>query len=475
MLVFDNRFAEIRRQLMTEVLKCFFEDNLSDLDRIPNRLYPKHQTPYRCCIHKDRILTRQRILAILGFEIEKYEEETDFLAEAAQKALLRNKVTEPVLTVIDEACSTCVKTNYFVTDACRGCLARPCVVNCPKQAIQIANDKASIDHTKCVNCGICQKVCPYNAIVYIPVPCEEGCPTGAISKDEYGKETIDYDKCIYCGKCTRNCPFGAIVEKSQVLDVAKHLKAKDKITALVAPSIVGQFTDDLNKITGALKKLGFSQVLEVASGADTTAHKEAKEVLDNVAKNQGMMGTSCCPAYTEAVKKYAQSFAPFVSSARTPLHYTAIEAKKQFPKDLTVFIGPCIAKKFEGIHDPEVDLILTYEELHSLFAALGIDPDQSKPIKPDNLPASNQGRAFPLAGKVKEAVLHYAQNPDLQAVQINGLTKKGIRQLKKYGDKPLPGHLIEVMSCEGGCMFGPGVLNQPEKSKKILEQSLEQD
>ena len=40
--------------------------------------------------------------------------------------------------------------------------------------------KAVIDHTLCVNCGICKNACPFHAIAYIPVPCEDSCPVGAI-------------------------------------------------------------------------------------------------------------------------------------------------------------------------------------------------------------------------------------------------------------------------------------------------------
>lgn len=50
-------------------------------------------------------------------------------------------------------------------DACTGC--RACVHVCPKQAITMKEDKfgvllPAIDYEKCVNCGLCQKVCQVN-------------------------------------------------------------------------------------------------------------------------------------------------------------------------------------------------------------------------------------------------------------------------------------------------------------------------
>ena len=75
-------------------------------------------------------------------------------------------------------------------------------MNCPKDAIHFKkNGQAEIDHDTCISCGKCHQNCPYHAIVYIPIPCEEVCPVKAISKDEYGVEHIDESKCIYCGKC----------------------------------------------------------------------------------------------------------------------------------------------------------------------------------------------------------------------------------------------------------------------------------
>ena len=98
-----------------------------------------------------------------------------------------------------------------------------------------------IDHETCISCGICHKSCPYHAIVYIPVPCEESCPVKAISKDEHGIEHIDESKCIYCGKCMNACPFGAIFEISQTFDVLQRIRKGEKMVAIIAPSILGQF------------------------------------------------------------------------------------------------------------------------------------------------------------------------------------------------------------------------------------------
>jgi len=468
-----NKAADIRKELLAEVLKCVFEDRLRDLDSLPQRLYPRDKVSYRCCIHKDRYIIRGRIIAILGHSFED-EDETRLLHDYATEAMAREKVGEPVLTVIDEACSSCVQVNYYVTDACRGCVARPCTVNCPQKAISLVQHKSHIDASKCVSCGICQKVCPYNAIIYVPVPCEEGCPVGAIRKGESGKETIDYGKCIYCGMCTRACPFSAIVEKTQVVDVAKHLKGGQEVVAMVAPSIVGQYPGGLKQIIAALRKLGFTKVVEVAYGADISAKKEAEEFTERMKRGDAMMGTSCCPAYLEAVKKHATDFGKYVSHAKTPMSYTADYAAEKYPGAVKVFIGPCITKKFEGIHDPNVDYALTYEELEAFFKAKNIKTDSCGEADFDNMPATKYGRGFAVSGGVGAALEHNLTGVEVKKVVIDGLDKAGVQTLRDFGKGTAPGNLIEVMCCRGGCVNGPGVVADPRiaaaKLKKLIEE-----
>ncbi len=50
---------------------------------------------------------------------------------------------------------------------------------------------------KCINCGVCEKVCRVNAITI-----------------EDKKVNVDYDKCNYCGRCAKSCPTDAWDTKS---------------------------------------------------------------------------------------------------------------------------------------------------------------------------------------------------------------------------------------------------------------------
>ncbi len=468
-----NNATLIRRDLMIKLAKLIMAGNIDDINRIPLDMFPKRSKSVRCCIHKDRAVIKYRLMALMGHRVEEETDELKTLSAYANDAMDRDEIENPILTVIDEACSACVQTSYFVTNACQGCMARPCMMNCKKNAIKMVNGQAKIDPELCVNCGMCLKECPYHAIIYMPVPCEEACPVGAITKDDDGKEQIDYDKCTFCGKCMRECPFGAIMERSQLVDVLKLLLSEQKMVAMIAPAIVGQFSAELEKIVSALKTLGFDHVIEVALGADMTAEHEAAEFIERMEKNEKFMTTSCCPAYTESVKKHFPELSEYVSDTPTPMHYTGQIAMEKYPDAKRVFIGPCVAKRNEAIEDDFVDYVLTIEELGSLFVAADIDVQKCDDVEIEHVP-SREGRGFPASGGVTNALKHGVDGKvEVQDYLIDGLTKKSLRELKKMSKSGCDCNFVEVMACEGGCISGPDVLSNPKVANKMLAKLLE--
>ncbi|MDG5815785.1 monomeric [FeFe] hydrogenase [Chitinispirillales bacterium ANBcel5] len=455
---YDNNATRTRRTILVRIARLFMEDKLEGLaDRIPLEMRPKGSSSFRCCVYKDRALIKYRIMAALGFSMDEETDELEKLESYSIRSIKRAAAPqgEPLL-LLDEACSACVKSKYFVTNACRGCMARPCMLNCPKKAIAIdEKGQAVINSSKCVNCGICMKVCPYHAIIRIPVPCEEACPTGAIVKDGEGRAQIDFDKCIYCGKCMRQCPFGAIMERSQMIDVLKALKSKKRVVAIIAPASAAQFVAGYPQVVTALKTLGFEDVLEVASGALTTAKMEAAEFEQRISEGASFMTSSCCPSFVMAVEKHVPKLKEKVSHTPTPMHFTAEAIKKEDSDTVVVFVGPCVAKRKEAENDPLVDYVLTSEEIASMMAAAQLDVSQCD----EDLcyqQADPSGRRFPLIGGVTNAVAAQMESPEtVERVLIDGLSRKSMKILKMYASKGIPGNFLEAMACERGCINGP--------------------
>ncbi len=485
----NNNAALIKRQVTVHLARLALEGRLAeDADRLAYDITARDWETIRCCIHHDRAILRLRAMAVLGADPEGLEDSDRPLADYARMAEERVRMAavagpkaadgrRRILTIIDEACNACVRTRYLVTEACQGCLARPCRMNCPKKAISFQSGRAKIEAEACVNCGICQKNCPYTAIIKIPVPCEEACPVGAISKIEEGLERIDQDLCVLCGKCLRECPFGAVAEISELVDLILELKAGKPAVALLAPATAVQFPGGLGRLKAALKALGFAAVIEVARGAELAAADEGRELEEKLEAGAGFLATACCPSWVLTVRLHLPELAPRLSSTPSPLAYAARLAAEEVPGAVRVFISPCVAKRGEAKDLELVDRVITAEELGAFLVAADIDVGG---MAEETLagPPPTSGRGFAAAGGAGAAVLEaYTGMTEGKALPgkparvlgINGLGRQTLRLLETWKARPPETDLVEVMACEGGCLGGPCVLAPPRVAKAELD------
>ena len=473
-MAYLNNTMIIRRQLVRKVVRLFNEGRLIEgIDRIPLEISPREiPAQRRCCIYKERAVVRYKLMPILGLGIEEEQDELTPLSEFARMAIDRSVPSKKILTVVDEACTSCVKVSYIVTNICRGCVASPCIMNCPKNAIRFnASGAAEIKSDKCVNCGLCKEACPYHAIVYVPVPCEEVCPVNAISKNEQGIEYIDESKCIYCGRCQNACPFGSIYEISNLVDVLKSIQQKQETIALVAPALFGQYDVHPAKVMNAIEKIGFSKVVEVARGAEITTRNEAEELVHRLGKGAPFMTSSCCPSYIELTKKHIEGLKPYVSDTGSPMHYSAETAKRLNPEARTVFIGPCVAKRKEAVDNEFVDYVLSFSELDAIFEAMDINPVNCDEITLENI--TGEARGFAFSGGVIAAIKSLDLSIDVKTLSVDGLNKKSINLLKAFSKGKASAQFIEVMACEGGCIAGPVSHSNAKKGKQNFEKGME--
>lgn len=99
-------------------------------------------------------------------------------------------------------------------------------------------------------------------------------------------------------------PVRRCSRKKPVIDVLKNIKAGKKVIAMVAPAIMGQLPCTPAQLKEAIMKLGFSDVYEVAQGADVTTKNEASEFVERLEHGAEFMTTSCCAGYNELVDKH---------------------------------------------------------------------------------------------------------------------------------------------------------------------------
>ncbi|MCD8186799.1 MAG: hypothetical protein LUD68_10295 [Rikenellaceae bacterium] len=257
------------------------------------------------------------------------------------------------------------------------------------------------------------------------------------------------------------------MEKSHLIDLIRAFREEKQVVALVAPAIAGQFKAPLAQIMGAIKQVGFHQVIEVAKGADVTTANETAEFEEKMAEGQPFMTTSCCPSFTTSVYKHMPELAKYVSHTKTPMAYTAEIARKLYPDAVLVFVGPCLAKRHEAFLDVNTDYMLSFEELAALMNAADIDIAQCEPVEVDpTIHCSSRG--YPVSGGVAGAIIQRLDGKlPIVPVTINGITKSTIREMKGFV-KNCPGNMVEVMACEEGCVNGCGVINNPKVAARLV-------
>ena len=466
----------IKRRILSLLCEYLLNGEYEKIREIPYIISRYKNKPYRCCIYHDRAISADRIKTLLGLDEKKFG---NISWSDCIKAAISTKNEMPYIYVMSEACHECPQKRYYITEACQHCVAHPCKMNCPKNAIEIRANRAVINEDLCIECSLCSKLCPYHAIIEVSRPCENSCPVNAIKTNKEGVAEIDESKCILCGRCLLSCPFGAIVEKSSVKDFILDLKRGVKFNAVIAPSIIGQFSpkSSIEQIITGLKMCGFEEIAEAASGADEAGDIESYEALEMEKHGLNFLTSSCCPSFVDCIKKHYSNLAGNISTTLSPMLLTAQNLKRKYPDSKVVFIGPCISKKKEAAEykDELVDYVLTFEEIACVFAAKKIDVSSLEAAAISE-PAKKQGRGFGAAGGVTQAIKYYLSkknkdfkfNPKL----INGLNKESMKILKAAAFGKTDFNFIEGMCCEDGCLGGPGIITKPQLSKKMLEELL---
>ena len=456
--LFDHEARQFKFDVLREVSIHAYDGTLTDKfdDELAYKLIPHNQADFRCCVYKEREIIRQRVRVAMG-----------------KNPNIRTKtISKPkqIVKVLEAACDGCTIQRIQITDNCRKCMAKNCKSACKFDAISMGPNRAVIDHDKCVECGQCVKACPFNAIIDTPRPCKASCAIDAISLDEFNIAQINEEKCINCAACQSACPFGAIEDTSWVVNVIDDIKSGKPTIAMIAPSIQGQFDSaNLDQIKFGIKKLGFAEVVEVAVGADVVAWYEKDELKEKMADNVTMT-TSCCPAFVNLARQhFPQVYEKNMSTMVSPMVAMARYIKKRYPDYSVVFIGPCVAKKQEGMDGHEVDYVLTYEEIAAMLVSQHIYLTELKVEK--NVEASIFARNFAFGGGVSKALVQAFKEDD--NVPFTAQYADGIHECKKammiIKAGKYPANICEGMSCKGGCANGPAVIDNSIKVKAKVD------
>lgn len=460
--------VKLRRKVLVELARLAYQKNLTNqIQSLLTTIVTEDTPRYRCCVHKERAILEERI------KIALHQSQTRTLLEAAERAMAGKKDELYNVQVMPIACDECPLDKYFITNGCRNCMAHNCINSCPKKAITVVEKQAYIDKTKCIECGLCKRACQYNAIIEMNRPCEASCAVKAIVTDENRKSVIDYDKCVECGKCKNACPFGAISNPTSIVQVLADIQAGKRVYAMLAPAFVGQFGNaaKIGQIFATLKNIGFAEVREVSYGADITTIEESREFFDTVPRERPYMTTSCCPSFTALIEKHVPEMKPYVSSTASPMIALGRAIKADDKDAVTVFIGPCIAKKREAVaFSGAVDHVLTFEEATCMIVGCGLNvlTAEDKEIATTGSMTGNLfGHAGGVALSVKRLADSIGKGDDVRIVNRDGLRacQEGLVALMQG---KLDCNLFEGMACEDGCVGGAGTLANPKVADRAM-------
>lgn len=456
MVTNDATILKVKHDVLYRVAKLAFEDRLDECrEQLPYEMFPGPQAQFRCCVYKEREVIRQRIN----------------LAEGKKP---NGEKSDRIVHIIPAACEGCPISRYVVTDNCQRCMGKACASSCKFDAIKVGLHRAYIDPQKCKECGQCSKACPYNAIADLMRPCRRSCPVDALLIDkETGLAVIDKEKCIECGQCIHSCPFGAIGSRTFIVDIIRALKSGKKVYAMLAPAAEGQFGTDITmkSWSNAMKELGFAGFFEVGLGGDLTAAFEADEWAE-AHKEGKKMTTSCCPAFVNMVKKHFPELKDRISTTVSPMCAVSRMIKAQDPDAVTVFIGPCVAKKNEAmVQDIEgnADYVVTFGEIRAMMKAKGVSLESdNNDLQQSSIYGKRFGNSAGVTAAVLQSLKETEQNTDIKVSVCNGAAecKRALLMLKAGR---LQEDFIEGMVCEGGCVGGASKHKSEQESKRFRD------
>lgn len=364
-------------------------------------------------------------------------------------------------------------------EKCRGCTA--CKRNCPVGAISgSVKQPHVVNPYKCTCCGKCKSKCKFGAI---------------------------------------DGPIGVLDERNSINDVLADIHNPDKLViAQTAPAVRFALGEEFGlapgtvvtgKMITALRKLGFDYVFDTNFGADFTIMEESAELIGRLKRHMAgerdvklPMTTSCCPAWVNFFENDYPDLREYPSTCKSPAQMFGTIAKSFWAEKIgipreniaVISIMPCVAKKYECARDefiydgiPDVDCSITTLELAEMIKNEGIDFVELPNGEFDSPmgDATGAGTIFGTTGGVTEAVLRTAYEQftgkalkKIEFTQVRGMD--GIREatidmdgfalkvcvvhtlnnarimMDKLRAGELDYHLIEVMSCPGGCIGGTG-------------------
>ena len=262
-------------------------------------------------------------------------------------------------------------------------------------------------------------------------------------------------RCVDCGICIRICPHRAAIAESDGFSLLRKFQYS---IALPEPALYGQFhnMDDIDLILNGLQKIGFHKVFEVARGAEYLS-AEARRRIQNEEINRFPQISSSCPAVMRLIQVRFPKLIEHLNPMILPMEMAAIMARREAaaetgldPSQIGVFaIVPCSAKvtaarESDGLEQTVLDGALAIRDVYIKLLSTMKTIEVVQPVTQ----ASIMGASWAYSGGESASLLGES------TVAVDGI-ENCVRMLEDIEDGRIPdARFIELSACVQGCVGG---------------------
>ena len=280
--------------------------------------------------------------------------------------------------------------------------------------------------SNCKNCYKCIRHCPVKAIRF-----------------SGGQAHVVEEECVLCGQCFAVCPQNA-KEISCELEKVRVMLMSAPVYVSIAPSFAAAFPGiGIDALGDAVRQLGFRGAEETAIGAAIVRNEYERILRED---KPDVLVSSCCTSVNLLMRKHYPDTLFALAPVVSPLQAHCMDIKRRHPDAKTVFIGPCIAKKYEAAEGDLIDAVLSFEELADWLKSEHIE---LVPRKDDTL--GGKTRLFPTTCGILNSM---ERLPDYTYLAVDGIEQCAavLEEIRAGG---LHRCFIELSACPGSCANGP--------------------
>ncbi|MCX7885149.1 MAG: 4Fe-4S binding protein [Caloramator sp.] len=308
----------------------------------------------------------------------------------------------------------------LIEENCKGCTK--CMINCPVEAVRVKNSKAVIYTDRCIDCGECIRVCPYNAHV---------------------------------------------AEKDETCNI-ENFKVKIAIPSVTLYTQFGKYISPII-INEAIKSLGFDEVYDITYACDIVSEITRKEI----SKVPKPAISPFCPSIVRLINESYPDLMEHVIKVLTPIEVAAYLIRDKYRKlgykDEEVgiiFLTPCVGwitkiKNTQINSKSQINASIPISDIYSKIIKFinknkNIDTNEPVSMSCTGLRwATTGGQGFSM--HIKE---HIEVDGVKNVIRVFDDIEKG-----KFDDVDF----IEAHACTGGCLGGILLVDNPFNSKRIIK------